>query len=56
MYNEKTFENVISKIKYKKSTLAFLEQILNHFSIKNNIKKQLSTLSKYKIPVWRISS
>lgn len=55
IYNEETFENIISKIKYKKSTFAFLEQILNHFKTKNNIKNQLSTLSNYKIPVWRIS-
>ena len=53
IYNEKTFGNVISKIKYKKSTLAFFEQILNHFNVNNNIKQHLSTLSKYKIPEWR---
>lgn len=52
-YDNNVLINVISKINYKKSTLAFLEQILNHFKVDNTINKYLSRLSKYKIPEWK---
>ena len=46
-YNEETTDEVISKIKYKKSTISFLNNILNYFKIENNLDKYLSSLSKY---------
>jgi hypothetical protein len=51
----KSYENqealeVMRKIKYKKSTIAFLASILNYFSINNTLGSFLSTLSSYKIP------
>jgi hypothetical protein len=49
-YSEQVMEYVLAYRKYKKSTLAFLESVLNHFQVKNNIRKFLSPVSKYAIP------
>ena len=49
-FEEKAFEEVISKINYKKSTISFLEEILNFYNVKNNLNEHLSTLSEYKHP------
>lgn len=49
-FEEKTFEEVISKTNYKKSTISFLKEILNYYNIKNNLNKYLSALSEYKHP------
>ncbi len=49
-YNEEIFEKVISKIKYKKSTIAFLREILNFYGKENNLNRYLSSLSEYKYP------
>ena len=49
-YNEETFKKVISTINYKKSTIAFLREILNYYDVKNNLNMYLSTLSDYKFP------
>ena len=49
-FEEKTFEEVISKTNYKKSTISFLKEILNYYNIKNNLNKYLSSLSEYKHP------
>lgn len=46
----KIFEEVVSKITYKKSTLAFLQEILNYFGKENNLGAYLSKLSEYKYP------
>ena len=49
-YDEKVFTNVISKITYKKSTIAFLQEILDYYGIENNLNVYLSRLSEYKHP------
>lgn len=49
-FDEKTFETVIKNIKYKKSTIAFLRDILNYFNSPNNLGRYLSSLSTYKYP------
>ena len=49
-YDEKIFENVIAKINYKKSTIAFLREILNFYGKENNLNAYLSSLSEYKYP------
>jgi hypothetical protein len=49
-YNEKAFKEVISTINYKKSTIAFLQEILNFYGRENNLNIYLSALSEYKHP------
>ena len=49
-YDEKTFEDVIRTINYKKSPISFLQEILNYFDKENNLHKYLSNLSVYKHP------
>lgn len=49
-FEEKTFEEVISKTNYKKSTISFLKEILNFYNVKNNLSEYLSALSEYKHP------
>ncbi|MBE6131676.1 MAG: hypothetical protein E7183_08130 [Erysipelotrichaceae bacterium] len=47
-YNDIILDKVLKKIKYKKSTLSFLNNILNYYNIKNNITDYLSSFSNYK--------
>lgn len=49
-FNTNAFEEIISTKAYKKSTISFLHEILNHYSVPNNLNEYLSTLSKYKHP------
>lgn len=49
-YDEEVFKKVISTINYKKSTIAFLKEILNFYGIENNLNMYLSSLSDYKYP------
>ena len=49
-FNEKDFEEVINNIKYKKSTISFLKEILDYFNTSNDLGKYLSPLSTYKHP------
>ena len=49
-YNEEAFKEVISTINYKKSTIAFLQEILNFYGRENNLNMYLSSLSEYKYP------
>lgn len=49
-YDEEVFKKVISKINYKKSTIAFLREILNFYGKENNLDMYLSSLSEYKYP------
>ena len=47
VYNEKIVDQVIKTMKYKKSTISFLNNILDYFNVDNNLNKYLSSLSKY---------
>jgi len=49
-YDDEIFRKVIMSINYKKSTIAFLREILNFYGIKNNLNMYLSSLSEYKYP------
>ena len=49
-YSDEVFEKVINVINYKKSTIAFLREILNYYKIENNLNMYLSSLSEYKYP------
>ena len=49
---EDSLWEVLSVMKYKKSTLAFLAQILDHHGIVHRVHDRLSVLSKYNIPKW----
>lgn len=49
-YNEETAKEVLSTINYKKSTIAFLQDILNYYGKENNLSIYLSSLSEYKYP------
>lgn len=46
-YNERTLERIVSKIPYKKSTLASLEQVLCYFGIHNSVGQYLNGISTY---------
>jgi hypothetical protein len=50
LYEEEAFKKVISAINYKKSTIAFLREILNFYGVKNNLNMYLSSMSEYKYP------
>ena len=49
-YNEEITKTVLSKIRYSKSTIAFLRNILNHYGVKNNLNENLSVFSTYNYP------
>ncbi len=49
-YNEEVFETVYNAMNYKKSTIAFLQEILNYYNRENNLRNYLSSLSEYKYP------
>ena len=49
-FEEKTTNLILEKIRYKKSTIAFLNYILNYYKIDNSLGKYLSSLSKYNYP------
>lgn len=49
-FNTQAFEEIISTKSYKKSTISFLQEILNHYNVQNNLNEYLSTLSEYKHP------
>lgn len=49
-YQNEIFGIVISKTSYKKSTIAFLREILRYYEVANNLEKHLSSLSTYKHP------
>ena len=50
LYDEEALKKVISAINYKKSTIAFLREILNYYGVKNNLDMYLSSMSEYKYP------
>lgn len=47
-YDGKVMNDILKRIKYKKSTIASIETILNFFEIHNDLKKYLNKVSKYK--------
>ena len=49
-YSDVAADHVLERVKYKKSTIAFLETILNCMGIRNTLGKYLSPMSDYKIP------
>ncbi len=49
-YNDQVTKKVLSKMKYKKRTIAFLQAILNYFDVKNSLSIYLANTSVYKIP------
>lgn len=51
-YKDDTLNSILKTFRFKKSTLAFLKQILDRFEINNHVETHLSSLSKYKIPEW----
>lgn len=48
-YSDEVFINVLSNMKYKKRTIAFLEYILNHNNTKNTLSQFLNKTSKYRM-------
>ncbi len=51
-YKDSEVNEVLQQIKYKKSTIAFLQELLEYLNIQNSLDKYLSKLSKYNIPNW----
>lgn len=49
-YDQSVFDEVITKQKYSKSTIAFLQSILTFNNKENGLSKYLSSLSTYKFP------
>lgn len=49
-YSDEAAQHVLSHMKYKKSTIAFLNSVLNHLKVRNSLNKYLSPLSDYQIP------
>ncbi len=49
-FTNEAFEKIILNKTYKKSTIAFLQEILNYYNVENNLNKYLSTLSEYNYP------
>lgn len=47
-YNDKKMDVIIKEMKFKKSTLASLKNVLDYYCFTNNIKKYLNDLSTYK--------
>lgn len=49
-YSDEVFTNVIRNMKYKKRTIAYLENILDSRRVENTLSQFLNKSSKYKIP------
>ncbi len=49
-FDPEAFKEIISKKTYKKSTISFMQEILNHYEVQNNLNEYLSSLSEYKHP------
>lgn len=49
-YSDEAAQHVLTHIKYKKSTIAFLASILNHMEVPNTLERYLSSISEYKTP------
>lgn len=51
VYSDKDAVYVIEHMKYKKSTIAFLEEFLGYMHVSNSLKRFLSSLSVYANPI-----
>ena len=49
-YHDESALRVLEKMKYKKSTIAFMKSILDMYHVDNSLGKYLNCASKYKIP------
>lgn len=49
-YDEEVTKIVLSEIRYSKSTIAFLRNILNYYGVKNTLNEKLSAFSTYNYP------
>lgn len=49
-YRDDIFEKVNASIHYKKSTIAFLKEILDYYHVSHHLNSYLSSLSSYKYP------
>lgn len=49
-YDQSVFDEVISKHRYSKSTIAFLREILDYYGRDNSLNKYLSSMSTYTYP------
>ena len=49
-FDPEAFKEILSKKTYKKSTISFMQEILNHYEVQNNLNEYLSSLSEYKHP------
>lgn len=50
LYSDEAANHVLSRMKYKKSTIAFFASVLNHMNVANTLNQYLSPMSDYKIP------
>ena len=49
-YHDDSAVRVLDKMKYKKSSIAFMKSILSMYHVDNSLDKYLNCASKYKIP------
>lgn len=49
-YSDEVFAQVCQQMRYQKKTISFLQNILAHYHVPNNLGKYLSSLSEYKHP------
>ncbi len=49
-YSEETTRHILESIRYKKSTIAFLRNVLDYYQVKNSLETYLSNLSEYRFP------
>ena len=49
-YSDAAAEKVLSSLKYKKSTIAFMANVLDYRHVKHSLRCHLSTVSDYNIP------
>lgn len=49
-YQDEIFEMVMAETSYKKSTIAFLQEVLRYYKVSNTLERYLSSLSTYKHP------
>ncbi len=47
LHNNRDIEYILDVIKYKKSTIASLKSVLDHFKIENELAKHLNSSSNY---------